>query len=226
MDAQVFGAFIQSRRKKLGMNQAQLAETLHVTAKAVSRWERGVGFPNIELLQPLAEALEITLVELMQSRRMEAELTKEEAGEIVTQSVESIRALERKQRRKIYSLFFLLPTIFGAQLFLLHVYNGYSFDSRWARLLFYEIIILGGAWGVRAVYYIIWNEYGKLRNRGGIRKGLLTCVILTITVFFLKTGCSVWLLGDGLTAAIFAGIALALFIACYFYFLHGRGQKS
>ena len=42
MDTQIFGAFVQQRRKELGMNQAQLAEKLHVTAKAVSRWERGV----------------------------------------------------------------------------------------------------------------------------------------------------------------------------------------
>ena len=69
MDTQIFGAFVQQRRKELGMNQAQLAEKLHVTAKAVSRWERGVGFPDIKLLQPLADALEITIVELMQSKR-------------------------------------------------------------------------------------------------------------------------------------------------------------
>ena len=68
MDPKEFGAFIQSRRKELGMNQNQLAEKLHVTAKAISRWERGVGFPSIELLQPLADALEITMAELMQSR--------------------------------------------------------------------------------------------------------------------------------------------------------------
>ena len=68
MDPEVFGAFIQTRRKELGLNQTQLAEKLHVTAKAVSRWERGVGFPSIELLQPLSEALEISIAELMQSK--------------------------------------------------------------------------------------------------------------------------------------------------------------
>ena len=65
MDPKVFGSFIQTRRKALGMNQNQLAEKLHVTAKAVSRWERGVGFPSIELLQPLSDALGITIAELM-----------------------------------------------------------------------------------------------------------------------------------------------------------------
>lgn len=59
MDPKVFGMFVQTRRKDLGMNQNQLAEKLHVTAKAVSRWERGVGFPSIELLQQ-KDVLEIS----------------------------------------------------------------------------------------------------------------------------------------------------------------------
>ena len=42
MDVQKFGSFLQSQRRTLGMTQQQLAETLHVTDKAVSRWERGV----------------------------------------------------------------------------------------------------------------------------------------------------------------------------------------
>ena len=59
MDAEKFGSFVQQRRKELGMTQNDLAEKLYVTSKAVSRWERGIGFPDIKLLQPLADALEI-----------------------------------------------------------------------------------------------------------------------------------------------------------------------
>ena len=65
MDIQSLGAFIQSRRKDLGMTQSQLGAKLHVTDKAVSRWERGVGFPDVKLLEPLAEALQISVSELM-----------------------------------------------------------------------------------------------------------------------------------------------------------------
>ncbi len=42
MDAQTFGAFIQSCRKELGMTQGELGAKLNVTDKAISRWERGV----------------------------------------------------------------------------------------------------------------------------------------------------------------------------------------
>ena len=46
MDNQKFGQFIQSLRKEKGWTQLELAEKLHVTDKAVSKWERGAGFPE------------------------------------------------------------------------------------------------------------------------------------------------------------------------------------
>ena len=46
MDAKSFGVFLAQQRKKQGFTQAELAEQLHVTDKAVSRWERGIGLPG------------------------------------------------------------------------------------------------------------------------------------------------------------------------------------
>ena len=57
MDAKRFGAFISERRKEHHMTQADLAGKVGVTDKAVSRWERGLGFPDINTMEPLAEAL-------------------------------------------------------------------------------------------------------------------------------------------------------------------------
>ena len=53
MDNQKLGIFITELRKEKGLTQAQLAQKLNVTDKAVSKWERGVGFPDIKLLEPL-----------------------------------------------------------------------------------------------------------------------------------------------------------------------------
>ena len=64
MDAAKFGAFIAETRRQRGMTQAALAARLHVTDKAVSRWERGLGFPDISTIEPLADALNISVVEL------------------------------------------------------------------------------------------------------------------------------------------------------------------
>lgn len=65
MDAKTFGAFLADTRRERGMTQAELAELIHVTDKAVSRWERGIGFPDINTLEPLADALGVSLSQLM-----------------------------------------------------------------------------------------------------------------------------------------------------------------
>lgn len=69
MDAQKFGAFVAQCRKDKKMTQAELAAKLNVTDKAISRWERGLGFPDINTIEPLAAALEISVAELMRSER-------------------------------------------------------------------------------------------------------------------------------------------------------------
>ena len=69
MDAQKFGTFIAQCRKEKGMTQSELAAKIMVTDKAVSRWERGKGFPDINLILPLAGALEVSVFELMHSER-------------------------------------------------------------------------------------------------------------------------------------------------------------
>ncbi len=69
MDAQKTGSFIAQCRRERKLTQAELAAQLHVTDKAVSKWERGAGLPDIHLLEPLAQALEISLVELVRGER-------------------------------------------------------------------------------------------------------------------------------------------------------------
>lgn len=92
MDAEKTGAFIQRCRKDLGMTQSELAQKLNITDKAISRWERGVGFPDIQLLEPLAEALQITLLELMRGEKMESEqVDKDVADEAITDTLKMVK---------------------------------------------------------------------------------------------------------------------------------------
>ncbi|MBR7188533.1 MAG: helix-turn-helix domain-containing protein [Clostridia bacterium] len=65
MDNYVTGATIRSLREGKGMTQEELAACIHVSAKAVSKWETGKGFPDISLLEPLAKALDISVIELL-----------------------------------------------------------------------------------------------------------------------------------------------------------------
>ena len=65
MDAKKTGALIAERRKALGLTQKELAEQLLVSDKAVSKWETGAGYPEVTLLPLLAQALGITVDELL-----------------------------------------------------------------------------------------------------------------------------------------------------------------
>ncbi len=65
MDAKKIGEIISKKRIELKMTQKELAEKLFVTDKAVSKWERGLSLPDISLLIPLAEILNISLYDLL-----------------------------------------------------------------------------------------------------------------------------------------------------------------
>lgn len=65
MDAYVTGAIIRQLREEKGMTQAELAEKLSVSDKAVSRWETGRGYPDITLIEPLASVLGVSVSELL-----------------------------------------------------------------------------------------------------------------------------------------------------------------
>ena len=65
MNNYVTGAAIRRLREGKGMTQEALAEALYVSAKAVSKWETGRGYPDISLLEPLAKALDISVAELL-----------------------------------------------------------------------------------------------------------------------------------------------------------------
>jgi transcriptional regulator with XRE-family HTH domain len=68
MDKTKFGAFVAENRKKLALTQKELAERLHVTDKAVSKWERGLSYPDVTLLEPLADAFGMGVTELVSCR--------------------------------------------------------------------------------------------------------------------------------------------------------------
>ena len=65
MDRYVTGAVIRKLRENKNMTQEELASKLFVSSKAVSKWETGQGFPDISLIEPLAKALDISVIELL-----------------------------------------------------------------------------------------------------------------------------------------------------------------
>lgn len=111
MDKELTGQFITELRKEKGLTQKQLAESLNVTDKAVSKWERGLSFPDISMLEPISRVLDISIMELLEGKRQDANetLTKEEAQRIIDLSVElSDEELRRKKERSRFIIIILI----------------------------------------------------------------------------------------------------------------------
>ena len=71
MNQYVTGTMIRRLRESRNMTQQDLAEKICVSDKAVSKWETGRGYPDISLIEPLAEALGVSIIELFSGEDVE-----------------------------------------------------------------------------------------------------------------------------------------------------------
>ncbi len=81
MDQIKIGKFIAEIRKEKGMTQRELADTLLISDKTVSKWECGKGLPEVSLMMPLCEILEISVNDLLSGERVSDLNYKEKAEE-------------------------------------------------------------------------------------------------------------------------------------------------
>ena len=102
MDANKFGCFVADRRKELNMTQKDLAAKIHVTDKAVSRWERGLGFPDINTIEELAEALNVSITELMTSEKTDSGKTDAVVNDVIHIAKEDINERQKTIRPFYY----------------------------------------------------------------------------------------------------------------------------
>ena len=86
---------IAEARKQKNMTQKDLAAALHVSDRAGSKWARGAGFPDVSLLEPLADALGLQVLELLRGEEQEMpEMTVRHAVSLLVR-----QARERTRRR-------------------------------------------------------------------------------------------------------------------------------
>jgi len=98
MNNDKFGVLISELRREKSLTQRELADRLHVTDKAVSKWERGKGYPEITLLQSLADVLGVTTSELLSGERNTVgSMPLSEADAIVGEAIEFAGQASRRQ---------------------------------------------------------------------------------------------------------------------------------
>lgn len=115
MDKERTGQLITELRKEKGLTQKQLADALNVTDKAVSKWERGLSFPDISMLEPIAETLDISIMEILAGEKKSEDetITREEAQQMIKESVElsdeEIR--HKKERSRLIIIILIVITM-------------------------------------------------------------------------------------------------------------------
>ena len=118
-----FGMNIARLRKENGLTQKELANKLHVTDKAISRWERGAGFPDISSLCPLAEALGVTVAKLLDAEEEDDE-GKEQAflqvSGYLAEKEYKLSRLKLKIASIVLALLILTTLVFGYKYFKWH----------------------------------------------------------------------------------------------------------
>ena len=121
MDAKKFGTFIASLRKENNMTQADLAKKLQVTDKAISKWERGLGFPDINSIEPLADALGVSILEIMRSEKLdESVITQDTISAALTDTFELVKLQRKAERKSIAKIIGIVASI----LFLIFLIDG------------------------------------------------------------------------------------------------------
>lgn len=99
MDNKKFGDFIKELRKEKQLTQKELGEKLNITDKAISKWERGLSFPDIAVLKDLAEFFDIDISELLNGERgKKQEIDIEKA---IQEAIENYKNIEEKRKEKI-----------------------------------------------------------------------------------------------------------------------------
>lgn len=163
IDLERFGSFVSRLRSKKGMTQKALAEKLFVSNKAVSKWENGQSLPDISLLEPLAQILDVSVTELLHGERkgdgglaegqQDEPFTGEALKKWFSESDAAIResGREKKERRgRGIRLYMASILISGAEILILYLWGDHlgmgGFDVSMEVLLTVGIVLIFGPW--------------------------------------------------------------------------------
>jgi len=136
MNYERIGKFIQEKRKEKGLTQKELAKKLNLTDKAVSKWERGLGCPDVSILEILAQELDVSVLEILKGRTIENEVIKvTEANDYIKETIKYTKDTLKETVNKIIT--FIIISI-AVLLLILNIENiirmnkkyTYDFDSQ------------------------------------------------------------------------------------------------
>lgn len=104
------GKFIKDRRQAIGLTQKELASIIYISDKAVSKWERGLSFPDIEILESLAKTLEVSVTELLKSEKIEA--LEPDTENLIKDTLKLTKDENKKNKKKSLIIFGFVIFVF------------------------------------------------------------------------------------------------------------------
>lgn len=171
------GEIIKKLREDNNMSQRELGSKLYVGKSAVSKWERGMGYPDISSLSLLSKTFNVSIDYLLNSKEIEEYLKKEE---------------ESKYLRSIHFRFLIIQILLIADILTIIWFNFFWFKAFYiyyhtvdlsfiVRTIFFVLIGIG----IIAFEYLLFNYYYKSKNKYKIPTIILFIVIILLSLYVI-----------------------------------------
>ncbi len=142
MDQRLTGQFIAKMRKEKGFTQAELAETLMISDKTVSKWETGKGLPEVSLMLPLCEQLGISVNELLSGQKLSPTEYQKKAEDNLMNLMQERK--ENKRKLILECIIVFLTLLAGVTMILVSGLVALPIGWRIALIVISIVVIFGG----------------------------------------------------------------------------------
>ena len=172
MDQQKIGLLFKTLRKEKNLTQEELAETLNVSSRTVSRWETGSNMPDISLLVELSEFYQISIPEIIDGER-KSEKMNQETKDIAVKMAEYSKNKLNMEKMKIINALLMLFGIF----IMISALAIFPNESSWGSIY----AIIGGLIFIVGIYFRIKSMLVKRNTR------ILIIIVCIMTLFGIFT---------------------------------------
>lgn len=202
MDAVKCGEFIAELRKEKNLTQKDLANKLNVSDKAISRWETGKGFPDVDSLQALSDFFNISINELLAGEKAENKTIEEIAEEnIISAIVETEKSKKTKKSTVILSittaLILIIPLLKGSAESIIELLVKYTLiNDPWLMVfnLFISLCIFSAGLAVYKGHYQLLHKYHyrNVKDLGGYCHEIGKELMFMCIPLFLSSVLELW----------------------------------
>ena len=171
MDQKKTGQFLKTLRKEKNITQENLAETLNVSTRTISRWETGRNMPDISLLVELSEFYQVSIAEIIDGERKSEDMGQETKSTAVKMAEYSKNELSR-ERQKAVSVILMVFGVF----IMISAFAAVPNESSWGSIY----AVVGGMTLIIGIYFMLKAAFTKRILR---ILSIAGCIIALLRIF-------------------------------------------